>query len=172
MDTININGRTYEVGVDLAGGKDYAAAIIIGDSGCKEALDEIAQLKERGIHVVCVNMDTENMEVLRGFTGITIATSPKMILAFEKASLDYAKAVCVGHIDEETKVVPQTPKGVKQVKIGAVGFTVDHVLELNRQFKELPVPKSIDEMELRGPCCPRKNDNKPWYSRFDKRKRR
>ena len=118
------------------------------------------------------NMDTENMEVLRGFTGITIATSPEMILAFEKASLDYAKAVCVGHIDEETKVVPQTPKVVKQVKIGAVGFTMDHVLELNRQFKELPVPKSIDEMELRGPCCPRKNDNKPWYSRFDKRRRR
>ena len=35
MDTININGRTYLVGFDPAGGKDYAAAIIIGDSGCK-----------------------------------------------------------------------------------------------------------------------------------------
>lgn len=147
MNQIDINGRTYEVGVDLAGGKDYAAAIIIGDSGCKEALAEIAQLKERGIDVVCVDMDTENMEVLRGFTGITIATSPEMILAFEKASLDYAKAVCVGHIDEETKVVPPMPTGVKEIAY-------------------IPIEPLIESY------CPRKNDNKPWYSRFDKRKRR
>ena len=133
MDTIDINGKPYQVGVDIGEGKDHTRVVVIGDSGCKEALDEMARLKGIGIDVVCVDMDTENMEVLRGFTGITIATSPEMILAFQKASLDYPEVV--GHVDEST-------------------------------------PKRIDEMELIGPYCPRKNDNKPWYSRFDKRKRR
>lgn len=106
MEEININGRSYLVGFDPAGGKDYAGVIIIGDSSCEEALAEIAQLNARGIGVICF-----------------------------------------GHIDEETKVTTPMPTGVKEIAY-------------------------IPREPLIESYCPRKNDNKPWYSRFDKKKKR
>lgn len=140
-------------------------------------------------HQKMINIDVKPYEVGvdigegKDYTGAVIIGAMDCVGTLAEIAKERGiKVVCLGHIDEETKVTTPMPAGVKQIKIGAVGFTMDHILEFNRQFKELPVPKSIDidestpnridYMELRGPYCPRKNDNKPWYSRFDKKKKR
>lgn len=89
------------------------------------------------LEAVAKDSNREQSTQTSGFTGIMIATSPEMILAFKKASLDYAKVICLGHIDEETKVVPPMPTGVKEIAC-------------------IPIEPLIESY------CPRKNDNNPW----------
>jgi len=151
MDTIDINGRTYEVGVDLASGKDYSRIAIVGHIESAEARTVISALKAKEIDVVCIEMSRENMDILSGRTETRVSASPEMVAALNKASMDYPKVICLGHIDEETKVVPPMPPSVKEIPFTA-------------------------REPLLEPYCPRKNNNEPWYSRWDnkrgKRKKR